>query len=262
MTGKTLAIATGALIAGFGIGLAPAQAQGRLYDRVDVNLPYAVTLGGNTLQPGQYVIRELPANNKQRVLLIYSDNGSQYETMVNTIPAYNNSIPDDTKVTLHHYGPDYYFDKVWIAGRNYGYQFPVPSSVKERQREREGPISVAANYVPPQEQTAQAAPAAPAAPEQTAQAAPPPPPPAPQTAQAAPAPAPAPQTEPAQQENQQLAQNNPPPQQNAEPQQENTANREEPAKNKKLPATSADWVLMLISGGGLSGLGLALRRKR
>ena len=54
---------------------------------------------------------------------------------------------------LHHFGNDYYFDKVWIQGKDYGYEFPVPDSVKSRERERMEPISVAANYSTVQRQT-------------------------------------------------------------------------------------------------------------
>jgi LPXTG-motif cell wall-anchored protein len=245
MTAKTSAIVTSALIAGFAIMSTPARAQGPLYDRVDVNLPYTVTLGDTTLQPGDYIIRELPSQTKERVLLIYSQDGNKHEATVMTIPALKNQTPDDTRVLLHHYGPDYYFDKIWIAGKNYGYEFPVPANVKERQREREGPVSVAANYQPP-----------PPAETKTAAAAPPPAQPAPQP-ESQPAPAvqpPAPPPPPASHD--QVAQNTPP------PPTDNSANREAPETPKQLPSTSADWVMMLLGGGGLSGLGLALRRRR
>src|SRR5581483_7514180 len=252
MTGKTLAIVTSALIAGF--ASAPARAQGPMYDRVDVNIPYTVTLGDTTLQPGDYIIKELPSQTKQRVLLIYSQDGAKHEATVMTVPALKNQTPDNTTVSLHHYGPDYYFDKIWIAGKNYGYEFPVPANVKERQREREGPVPVAANYQPAPAETAAAPPPAQPAPAETATA-PPPAQPAPQPAPEAQPPAPPPP--PA---NEQVAQNNPPPQPNA---QDNTANREAPPEqNKQLPSTSADWVMMLLGAGGLSGIGLALRRKR
>jgi len=242
------------LIAGFGV-LTPARAQGPMYDRVNVNLPYTVTLGDTTLQPGDYIIRELPSQTKSRVLLIYSQDGNKHEATVMTIPSLKNQTPDDTRVVLHHYGPDYYFDKIWIAGKNYGYEFPVPSNIKERQREREGPISVAANYQP--------------APAQTAAAAPPPAQPAPQPVEPEPpVQAQTPPPPPPANNNNEVAQNTPPPQPqppaNAQEnkQENNTANREAPENNQKLPATSADWVMMLLGGGGLSGLGLALRRKR
>jgi hypothetical protein len=251
MTGRTLAIVTSALIAGF--ASSPARAQGPMYDRVDVNIPYTVTLGDTTLQPGDYIIKELPSQTKERVLLIYSQDGAKHEATVMTVPALKNQTPDNTTVSLHHYGPDYYFDKIWIAGKNYGYEFPVPANIKERQREREGPVSVAATYQSAPAETAASAPPAQPAPQPTPEAQPPAPPPPPANEQVA-------QSTPPPPANEQVAQNNPPPQPNA---QENTANREAPPEqNKQLPSTSADWVMMLLGGGGLSGIGLALRRKR
>ncbi len=46
-------------------------AQGPLYDKVMVNLPYTVTIGDHTLQPGDYVIKQMPSADNSRVLLIY-----------------------------------------------------------------------------------------------------------------------------------------------------------------------------------------------
>jgi hypothetical protein len=132
------------------LGLAtwtPSKAQGPLYDRVNVNLPYSVTIGERTLQPGDYVIQQLrDQGGGSRVLLIYSDNGMKFETSAMTIPAVDNRTPENTSVILHHFGNDYYFDKVWIQGKDYGYEFPLPDAVKSRERERSQPISVAANY--------------------------------------------------------------------------------------------------------------------
>ena len=118
-----------------------------MYDRVNVNLPYTVTIGDRTLQPGDYVIQQLrDQGGGSRVLLIYSDNGMKFETSAMTIPALDQNTPENTKVILHHFGNDYYFDKVWIQGKDYGYEFPVPDSVKARERERMQPVSVAATY--------------------------------------------------------------------------------------------------------------------
>jgi len=132
------------------LGLAtwtPSKAQGPLYDRVNVNLPYSVTIGDRTLQPGDYTIQQLrDQGGGSRVLLIYSDSGMKFETSAMTIPALENRTQEDTRVMLHHFGNDYYFDKVWIQGKDYGYEFPLPDAVKSRERERAQPISVAANY--------------------------------------------------------------------------------------------------------------------
>jgi hypothetical protein len=142
----TMMITAGVLALGLA-SLTPSKAQGPLYDRVNVNLPYAVTIGDRTLQPGDYVIQQLrDQGGNSRVLLIYSDNGMKFETSAMTIPALDQNTPGKTSVILHHFGNDYYFDKVWIQGKDYGYEFPLPDAVKSRQRERMEPISVAANY--------------------------------------------------------------------------------------------------------------------
>jgi hypothetical protein len=220
------------------------RAQGPLYDRVTVDLPYTVTVGDHVLQPGSYLIRQVDSpGGASRVLTIHSNNGMEFETSALTIPALDPTTRDDTQVVLHHFGSDYYFDKIWIQGKNYGYEFPLPDSVKARQRERMEPVTVAATYQ-----------AAAPEPQAAAQAAPPPAPapapePAPETAQAQPAPAPAPepQAQPAPEPAPEVAQAQP-------PQPTETANRE-------MPQTSAGWLMMLLSGGLLSGTGMALRRR-
>jgi pyruvate/2-oxoglutarate dehydrogenase complex dihydrolipoamide acyltransferase (E2) component len=207
-------------------------AQGPLYDKVMVNLPYKVTVGDHVLPPGDYVIRQLPSEGgASRVLLIYSDNGMKFETSAMTIPAMQLNTPEDTKIVLHHFGPDYYFDKVWIQGKNYGYEFPLPDSVKARSRERMEPINVAARYE-----------AVPEQPKETAAATPPP--------QAEPAPAPAPAPE------QPATQPAPAPQP-----QEQAAVTPPPSAERTMPTTAANWLLMLLGGGTLSGAGLMLRRR-
>jgi hypothetical protein len=143
----TMFITAGVMALGLAAWNTPSNAQGPLYDRVNVNLPYSVTIGDRTLQPGDYVIQQLrDTGGNSRVLLIYSDNGMKFETSAMTIPALDPNTPENTKVILHHFGNDYYFDKVWIQGKDYGYEFPVPDSVKARMNERMEPVSVAATY--------------------------------------------------------------------------------------------------------------------
>jgi len=140
-------ITAGVVALGLAAWNTPSKAQGPMYDRVNVTLPYSVTIGDRTLQPGDYVIQQLrDQGGGSRVLLIYSDNGMKFETSAMTIPALDQNTPEHTRVILHHFGNDYYFDKVWIQGKDYGYEFPVPDSVKARERERMQPLSVAATY--------------------------------------------------------------------------------------------------------------------
>jgi hypothetical protein len=223
----------------------PIQAQ-PLWDRVDVNLPYSVTIGDRILQPGSYVIQQLdsPSGGSQ-VLLIYGDNGMKFETSALTIPALENRTQPDTRVVLHHIGNDYYFDKVWVQGKDYGYEFPLPNSVKMREKEAMQPVSVAATASSVQATQTAATNQTTVQQQTTTQQA--------TTQQATTQQA----TEPPVTTQQQTAtaQNTMPP-----ATEQNTANRstEAPA----MPHTSAGWLMMLLSGGALSGLGAKLRSKR
>jgi len=288
----TFAIAAGVLALGLATWMTPGKAQGPLYDRVNVNLPYSVTIGERTLQPGDYVIQQLrDAGGGSRVLLIYSDNGMKFETSAMTIPTLDQNTPESTKVILHHFGPDYYFDKVWIQGKNYGYEFPLPDSVKARDKERAEPVSVAATYqattdtntattttqtttaatnqqtttATSNQQTSAAAnnqqTTTAANNQQTTTAAN-----NQQTSAAANNQQTSPQTDTTQsaattpstmQPSTATAQSTMPPSTTPATSYESTG-----SANRSMPNTSAGWLMMLLSGGTLSGAGLMLRRKR
>jgi hypothetical protein len=266
---KNLVLTAGALVLGFAAFTAvTAVAQGPLYDRVIVNLPYTVTIGDRTLAPGEYVIQQNRSEGGgQRVLLIYSDQGMKFETSAMTIPTLDNRTPEDTKVVLHHYGPDYYFDKIWIQGKNYGYEFPLPDSVKARQRERMEPMNVAARYeATPAESTntqAQTATTQQTTTATTTQN---------QTAnQTPPASASNDTNATASAANNQTATATDTTAATPTNQTDTTANRAQQdntatssananAATPAMPATAANWLFMLFGGGALSGAGLAVRR--
>jgi hypothetical protein len=289
----TMLMTAGVVALGLAAWNTPSKAQGPLYDRVNVNLPYTVTVGDRTLPPGDYVIQQLrDQSGNSRVLLIYSDNGMKFETSAMTIPALDQNTPEKTSVVLHHFGSDYYFDKVWIQGKDYGYEFPVPDSVKARETERLAPVSVAANYSTVQQsdtttttstttaatnkQTTTTAatnkqttsPAATngqttlgaAAASQTTTAA---------NNQTTTAQAQPETTSPATTTRSMTAQN----QTTAAPATTQSTTTMAPATtrstadmnrsaNREMPNTSAGWLMMLLSGGALSGAGFSLRRKR
>jgi hypothetical protein len=286
----TMFVTAGVLALGLAAWNTPSKAQGPLYDRVNVNLPYSVTVGDRTLQPGDYVIQQLrDQSGSSRVLLIYSDNGMKFETSAMTIPALDQNTPENTRVILHHFGNDYYFDKIWIQGKDYGYEFPVPDSVKAREKERLQPVSVAATYsTVPQSQAAttttttttatnnQHTTTAATSGQTTLGAAS-----ANQTTTAANNPTTTtatnnrmttaqsqPQTtqSPATTTNTMTAQNQTTtaPSTMAPATTRSTAanNNRENSANRSMPNTSAGWLMMLLSGGALSGAGLSLRRRR
>ena len=52
-------LTTASIMAAGAIAAATAFAQGPLYDKVIVDLPYRVTINNTVLEPGHYVIRQL-----------------------------------------------------------------------------------------------------------------------------------------------------------------------------------------------------------
>jgi LPXTG-motif cell wall-anchored protein len=259
---KRFALSTGAMAVALTASTIVGLAQGPMYDKVIVNLPYTVTVSDKTLQPGQYTIRELPSTSKSYVLLIYSDNGMRFETSAMTIPTLDNQTPNDTSVVLHHFGPDYYFDKVWIQGKNYGYEFPLPNSIKQRQREEMQPVSVAATYQSAPAETTTTAQNTQTQTQTQAETTPAPAP-APE-ATPAPAPAPAP-AETAQNNNTAQTDNDNNNNTNNNTATDNTASNNtasDNTANREMPNTDAGWLMMLLSGGALSGAGLMLRKRR
>src|SRR3982750_2839137 len=257
----TMMITAGVVALGLAAWNTPSKAQGPMYDRVNVTLPYSVTIGDRTWQPGGYLIQQLrDQGGGSRVLLIYSDNGMKFETSAMTIPALDQNTPESTKVVLHHFGNDYYFDKVWIQGKDYGYEFPVPDSVKARERERMQPISVAATYSTVQ-QTDTTTTTTNTTTAATTQG----------TTTAATTQGQADTTQsPATTSGTMTAQNQATTQPSTMAPADTSTTTRSTARNmndtgtadRSMPNTSAGWLMMLLSGGAPSGAGLSLRRKR
>jgi thiol:disulfide interchange protein len=250
---RNIALSASALLIGMVGSFVAVRAQGPLYDKVIVDLPYTVTVRGTVLPPGHYVIRQHESTSNSRVLHIFSNEGMKLETTVMTIPTLDNNTPEDTKVILHHFGNDYYFDKIWIQGKNYGYEFVLPDEVKSRERERMAAVNVAATYeAAPAETTTtesattttttQESTAAQSTAAQTEQPA--------QAEQPAPAPAPAPE----------VVQAQPAPTPAPAPEVESAPVQETGSANREMPSTAANWLTMLLGGGLLSGAGMTLRR--
>jgi hypothetical protein len=249
MKSKSFTFAARALVLGLATLVTPNTIQAQpMFDRVDVTLPYSVTIGDKTLQPGNYVIQQMDSQSGGgQVLLIYGDNGMKFQTSALTIPALQNRTQPDTRVILHHIGSDYYFDKVWVQGKDYGYEFPLPNSVKMREKEAMAPVTVAANASSVPAATVQAATTQPAT-----------------TTQATTTPAQT--TQPAtttqstmQQQTTTQAATTP-----ATTTPQSSADRAvtTPASTPEMPHTDAGWLMMLLGGGTLTGLGATLRRKR
>jgi len=226
------------LVFGLGFFALSALAQGPMYDKVTVNLPYAVTVNGTVLQPGEYVIRQHEDPAGSRVLHFFVDGGMKLETTAMAIPTLDNRTPEHTKLILDHVGDNYYLHKIWVQGKDYGYEFPLPREIRQREMERNAPATVVAQTT--EQKTESTVAQNETAKEETRT----------EIAQAAPAPAPAPEPTPA-----------PAPAPEVREQAEQ-APAPAPAPEPTMPHTATNWFSLAIGGGLLAASGLALRQAR
>jgi len=256
---KSFLATAGAMALAFALWIAPGQIQGQpMDDRINVNLPYTVTVGDKTLPPGDYTIQRLPNNGGSRVLLFYSDNGMKFETLALPIAALDINTARETKLVLNRVGEDYYINKIWVQGKDYGYELPIPRSLKSRRTEMMAKktvpaetVQIAANSTSETTEELKAVDTEKVT-EKTEI----------ETAQNTEQPVAEPITEPTTPTNA-----------------DNTADRavddnsadrvatdeQTPSSTPapaEMPKTAAGWLTMLLSGGALSGAGLMLRRKR
>lgn len=146
---KLFLVVIAVAIVTFSVGL---RGQG-LVDGIKVTLPEPVTVGDKVLEPGEYEIRR-PSSVNRDILQIFNKDKMVYETNVLTVATGPDSKdPKETKVVLHHIGDAYYFDKIWMEDKNYGWEFPLPE--RARALQREAGLNVPARYEP-QNSTAQA----------------------------------------------------------------------------------------------------------
>ena|SRR5579864_7810003 len=104
-----------------GFGTRPAAAQ--MVDIVKVTLPHGAMVGTITLPAGDYTIRDLTdGGSSSSVLQIQPEKGSGVTAVVTRISEPNNKRADHTLVVLQHSGDTYQLDKIWLEGRDYGYE--------------------------------------------------------------------------------------------------------------------------------------------
>ena len=137
-------------ILGVGVSSGVARAQSlptpNARDQVTLNLPYRVTVGARVLEPGEYRIRQTSDTQVEIVKNPPGPNAIRVEAAVTVIVTTFNDPAPQTQVILHHIGNDYYFDKMWLQGKGYGYLFTLPDSVQGRERERRESATLSGRY--------------------------------------------------------------------------------------------------------------------
>ena len=69
----------------------------------------------------KYTIRDLKDDGSTAVLSIRSAAGPGVSALVTQVSSPNNKPAGQTEVVLRHDGDKYQIDKIWLQGRDYGY---------------------------------------------------------------------------------------------------------------------------------------------
>ena len=106
-------------------------------DKVKVQFDHAVHVNNQVIPPGHYTIEDMSGKeSNNNILEIYTDHGQKFETSFMTIDALKrNPPPKGTKVVLERIGNDYYLHKIWIEGKQYGYQVPLSQQAQNHKSE-------------------------------------------------------------------------------------------------------------------------------
>jgi LPXTG-motif cell wall-anchored protein len=239
-----------------------------LRDKVIVELPYRVTLNDKTtLEPGEYTINQISDSGGGRYVLQIRKDDIEHEALVQSIPATDNNTKSETRVMLHKLSDGgYLFDKIWVQGKDYGYEFPIPEAIRDRERERMSSSAITARYEPGKDATQEGQPAqttderSAAITDQSGTTASTPAQPVNPVTEAQPEPA-APQ--PAEPQSAVTDEQPAAAQAEAQPAEPATgAVRGEDVAGEELPQTAANWMTMLTAGFTLMGGGFALRHRK
>lgn len=103
------------------LAVSPAAAQ--MVDIVKLNLPFDVTIAGNSLAAGEYTIERANGTTGSPILMFRSDKGKSVEVLGNVIFAPGNSASPRTEIVLEEHSNGRELVKLWIQGQAVGYKF-------------------------------------------------------------------------------------------------------------------------------------------
>ncbi len=109
-----------ATVLGLGVAILPASAAG--VDVVNVRLDISTSIGKTVLPPGEYVVRAIQESGNSAVLEFMSANGHSVNAVVREIPVAGGEDATHSSVILRSEEGTYQVDKIWMEGKDYGYQ--------------------------------------------------------------------------------------------------------------------------------------------
>lgn len=108
-----------ASVLGLGLGSRPAFAE--TADLMRVTLPYAVQVGTVTMPAGEMTITDIRDNGNSSILVLRSASGESMEAVAERIAAPISGGSSQSRVVFRHVGNKYQMEKIWMLGRDYGF---------------------------------------------------------------------------------------------------------------------------------------------
>ena len=120
------------LVLAAAVCLAAAVGLAQMSDVINVTLPQGVNVGTVKLPAGKYTIRDMSdESGSSSIIQIRSDNGTMVVAEVMRISESDNKRGDRSEVILRRESGKYQLDKIWLEGRDYGYEL-VNANGRER----------------------------------------------------------------------------------------------------------------------------------
>src|ERR1044072_1323458 len=98
-------------ILGIFLGLAVTRAHAQAPSKVEVNIPFAFSVGKTTLQPGRYIIKRMSADN----VTLRSEDGKS--NVILNAPVTNTSSDPNAveRIVFERYGDRYALSQIWLT---------------------------------------------------------------------------------------------------------------------------------------------------
>src|SRR6476469_2305757 len=113
--------------------LSSTNAQTQSSMQLKMNIPFAFSVGNQTMPAGEYTVRCTNPSSDTKVLQLRSHDGRE-NVLVRTSSVIG-KLEDDAKLVFYRYGDRYFFAQAWLPSESIGMQAPKSRSEKQTARE-------------------------------------------------------------------------------------------------------------------------------
>ena len=117
-------------------GLSSAKAQTQASVQLKANIPFAFSVGNQTMPAGEYTVRCTNPSSDMKVLQLRSRDGHE-SALVRTSSVIGKS-QDVAKLVFYRYRDQYFFAQAWLPSEAIGMQAPKSRAEKQMARELAG----------------------------------------------------------------------------------------------------------------------------